>query len=315
MHAHAHGRGEPDDVHAFGQAVGDALRDLDVLLLEQPVAAHDDGHLRTERVEDVGHLAGDEPATEDDEALGDLVDPHDRVGCVVGDEVEPRQRRHVGPGPGGEDEPVRRDLLTADLQRLGPHEPGVLFEDGHVREADAVLAAAGGDRVDAAERTIADIAPSHVIEGGVDAEAGALADVLHDVGGVDQHLGRDAPDVQARAAEGAALDDRHVPVVEAVIENAVARAGSDDAEIEVLVHGRSPYDRGARAVAAWYRSAAGGPGRGWGQAEYYSASLRWSQVMATQPGMTGNQNVSMRNRSTAATARSDDNPIAVRPPM
>ena len=78
---------------------------------------------------------------------------------------------------------------------------------------------------------------------------------------------------------------------------------------------RAIGDFGARAVAAWYRSAAGGPGRGWGQAECYSASLRWSQVMATQPGMTGNQNVSMRNRSTAATARSDDNPIAVRPPM
>ena len=34
-----------------------------------------------------------------------------------------------------------------------------------------------------------------------------------------------------------------------------------------------------------------------------------------QPGMTGNQKVSMRKRSTAATARSDDNPIAVRPPI
>ena len=67
---------------------------------------------------------------------------------------------------------------------------------------------------------------------GVDAERAASAIVLGHVGRVDVHLGRDAADVQAGAAEGRVLDDRDVQSSNRRPEG-VARAGADDHEVEV----------------------------------------------------------------------------------
>ena len=70
-----------------------------------------------------------------------------------------------------------------------------------------------------------------------------------DVGGVDVHLRRDAADVEARAAEDAVLDDRDVEVVEAVVDDGVARAGTDDDEI-VMAHDVEANRRSTGAVAS-----------------------------------------------------------------
>ena len=60
------------------------------------------------------------------------------------------------------------------------------------------------------------------------------------VGRVDVHLGRDAADVEAGAAEGPALDQRDAPVVEAFVEDRVARSAADDAQVEVSGLGHAP---------------------------------------------------------------------------
>jgi hypothetical protein len=50
---------------------------------------------------------------------------------------------------------------------------------------------------------------------------------------VHEHLRGDAPDVQARAAEGALLDDRDVPTGEPLVRDGVAGTGADDDQVEV----------------------------------------------------------------------------------
>ena len=77
-------------------------------------------------------------------------------------------------------------------------------------------------RVDAAEHPRHDVGPAHPVDVGVHPVAGGLAHRLGHLGGVDEHLGRDAADVQAGAAEHALLADRDLLAGVAFVENAVA---------------------------------------------------------------------------------------------
>ena len=63
---------------------------------------------------------------------------------------------------------------------------------------------------------------------------------LGDFGGVDEHLGRDAPDVEARTTEGAVFAERHPLVGMSIVENAIARTGSDDRDV-VGFHAVTPF--------------------------------------------------------------------------
>ena len=113
--------------------------------------------------------------------------------------------------------------LHGDL--LGAGETGVAVVEGDVRAAArAVGVAVDRDGVDAAEDPIADVAPANLVDRGVDAEPARVPDVLRDVGRVDVHLGRDAADVDAGAAEDAVFDDGDVEVGEAVVDDRVPRA-------------------------------------------------------------------------------------------
>ena len=107
-----------------------------------------------------------------------------------------------------------------------------------VQKKRRAQAPGGGDRVDPAEHAVADVGPAHLVDGGVDAEMAGARHGPRDVGGVHEHLGRDAAHVQAGAAEGAVLDQRHVEVVEAGVEEGVARAGADDDQVVVAHRSR-----------------------------------------------------------------------------
>jgi len=61
-------------------------------------------------------------------------------------------------------------------------------------EAPIVLAAER-DGIDPAEDARHDVVPAHPVDVGVDAVTGRMPDVGGDLGGVDEQLGRDAPDV------------------------------------------------------------------------------------------------------------------------
>ena len=108
------------------------------------------------------------------------------------------------------------------------------------------------DRVDPAEHAVADVGPPHLVDRRVDPEVAGPGDGARDVGGVHEHLGRDAADVEAGAAERAVLDQRDVEVLEAGVEERVARAGADDDQV-VVAH---PHEvmrsrRHGRRVRGW----------------------------------------------------------------
>ena len=125
-----------------------------------------------------------------------------------------------------------RLVAGRDLQGPRPGEAGVAEEDGRVLAMGPVVLAAGemGSIRPKTGRGCPSSAPRPAWRR---CRSGAGGDGVGDVGGVDEHLGGDAADVQAGAAEGAALDDRHLLVLEVRRDEGVAGAGPDDREVEV----------------------------------------------------------------------------------
>lgn len=153
--------------------------------------------------------------------FGRLVDPHHRVARVDAaggvDAVEAVDVEQVGARAGRDDHAVGRDLLTRRQREATlPDETGGRGIHGHVVLAAPVALSTRGDLVDpVGEDPVADGRP---VDGDVAAdmhpEPLGLARLEHAVGGQDEHLGRDATDVEAGAAERALLDDRDVEPLE-----------------------------------------------------------------------------------------------------
>ena len=125
-----------------------------------------------------------------------------------------------------------------DVQLAGTGEPGVaLVERDVAAPVGAVVPPGRGDRVDPAEHAVADVGPAHLVDGRVDPQMAGPAHGAGEVGGVHEHLGGDAADVEAGATERPVLDERHVEVLEPRVEERVARAGADDDQV-VVPHGQ-----------------------------------------------------------------------------
>jgi hypothetical protein len=100
----------------------------------------------------------------------------------------------------------------------------VTAEEGDVGAAVlAVVLASGGDGIDAAEHSVHDVRPAHLVDRRVDPVARGIADGLRDLGGVHEHLGGNAPDVEAGAAERRMLlEQRDFQVGEAIVGNGIS---------------------------------------------------------------------------------------------
>src|ERR1700677_1593038 len=123
--------------------------------------------------------------------------------------------------------------MLADAQDFRAQETGLAGE--HV---DAFRPAVGdgpvGQRVEPAEDPVADLLPVRPCPLGEDAETAGLTDRLGDIRRVDEHLRRDAPAVQAGAAETAGLHHRDPPSGVLVSRQRVPAASTDDHKVVVV---------------------------------------------------------------------------------
>ena len=159
--------------------------------------------------------------------------------------------RDPDPGTGRDDEPVRGDLgaVVEPQSGLGD-EAAVLTEQADVPTLRPVALARRRDRVDPAEDAVPDLAPPDPVEGEVHPERAGVLGRAGQVGRMDVHLGRDAADVEAGATEGAALDQRDAPVVEAFVGDGVGRSAADDAQVDVSGLRHAPMVPGRFSTAA-----------------------------------------------------------------
>jgi len=202
----------------------------------------------------VGELRRHEAAADDEQSTGDLVDPHDRVAAVhpgttqafecgvgvrgPGAPAEAGDVRQYDAAPGGDDDLLRGDALPGpgvDGVRTG--EPGVPLVERDIRVALGAPSPAGvGDRVDTPEDPVPDLGPVDLVQRGVHTEGSGAARPVGQVGWVDEHLRRDAADVEARAAEGTILEQCDALVGEAGVDDGVPGSTADDREV-VVRHG------------------------------------------------------------------------------
>ena len=68
----------------------------------------------------------------------------------------------------------------------------------------------------------------------MNAETVTVGGDVGDLCGVDEHLRRDAPDIEAGAAVDALLEDGNLLLGEAVVGNRVTASAPDDGEIDCL---------------------------------------------------------------------------------
>ncbi len=223
---------EPDVEAALGQ-LGEPGGEGLVLGGEQPWPALHDGDFGAEGAEDVPELRGDVAAPDHDQRGRHLGDAHDGVRRVEFHLVQARDRWDDRARPGGHHNPVRAQVLVADLQDVRTHKPGRVGID-----VDPVLTSISNgavmEGVDAVEDAGPDGEPVDPVEGGVHPESVPLADGVRGVGGDHQHLGRDAAAIQTRAAEAVLLDDRCAEVRQLAAEEHVAAARSDHDQVVVL---------------------------------------------------------------------------------
>jgi hypothetical protein len=145
----------------------------------------------------------------------------------------------VGSGSGGDDDLRGPETVTpVDDQLSRALELGRALEERHVVGILAVGAPTGGDRIDAAEDPVADVGPADAVDAAVDPVPGRVPDRLGHLGRVDVHLGRDAPDVEAGAAEGPRSDQRHPFVGKVLGDQRVAGARPDDGEVKIFHRSR-----------------------------------------------------------------------------
>ena len=179
-----------------------------------------------ERGEDVREFRCHEATSDDHQMLGQLGDAHDGVAGVIVDAGREDGRRDHRPRARRDHHLIGGEFFTGvGAQQIAPvglnrPEPGVLAVHVDIGCRAPVVLAAQRDRIDAPEDARDDVVPAHPVDVRVDAVARRTSDRLGDLGGVDEHLRRDAPDVEAGAAEGALLADRDPLAGVAVIENA-----------------------------------------------------------------------------------------------
>ena len=230
----------------FGRRdAGEPFAQRVIEVAQQCAAADHQGDPDTERGEDVREFGCYETASDDHQVRGQLGYPHDGVAGVVVDAALEDRRRDHRPRAGGDHHLFGGELFAAvgaqQIPTVGLNrtETGVPVVDVNIGGGPSVVFTADRDRVDAPEDARDDVVPTHPVDVRVDAVTGGGADRFGDLGGVDEHLGGDASDVQAGSAECSLFADRDSFAGIAFVENAVARTGSDDREV-VGLHPLAP---------------------------------------------------------------------------
>ena len=227
-------------VEAAAASRGEAAADLVVLPAQEGAAPQHEGHLRAEGAHDRAQLGRDVAPSEHQQALGEGVEPHDRVGGVVPAAGQAIHVGNGGPGSGRHHDPLRGDGLVSHRRRAGADEAGGVGVDGHVGQTLPVGEPALGEGVDPTEDPVANRGPVGAVEAGVNAQALGVGRQRGHLGGVHEHLGGDAAHVEAGAAEEAVLGDSDVPVAVLGPDHRIARARPDDQQVEATHRARHP---------------------------------------------------------------------------
>ena len=194
----------------------------------------DDRDLGAERLPDRRELDADDAAADDDDVVGHLAH---RQRLVAGDDpaadLEAGQRARVRAG--GEHQVLAGVARAVDLDGAVADDLALALDDGDAGGLDHALQALV-EPADDAVLVLVDLGHVDAVERALDAERGAFAGAVGDLGGVQEGLGGDAAVVQARAAELALLDegDRQAELHRSKGTGVAAAAAPEHHDVEVV---------------------------------------------------------------------------------
>lgn len=223
----------------LAQFVAQVLTHAAVEAAQEQVATVEQGGLGAQAVEDRGELYGDVAAADHQHAARQALEEERLVG---GDRVFlARNLRHLRPAAGGDENVPGAEALAVHLDAVRVEQAGVAFEKGH----PAVHQQVAIDAVEAVDLAVLVADQGRPVEArlaGAPAIGPGLFEVFAVVRAVDQQLLRYATDVDAGAAQVAALRHRDAGT-EAGGETGGADApgaGADDEQIEIERHVPTP---------------------------------------------------------------------------
>ena len=261
-HLSAHGRGLHGlhgalqvEVHAHLLHVGNADGgQVAVQHGQHVVQSLDNGDLGAEGRVGAGQLQANDAAADDDHALGQGLQAQGAGGVdAVGVLLQARDGRLRVDGAGSHDDGIGGHLLGGavsllDRQLLLAHKGGLavdLLDLVHLQQAGHAAGQLGGDVV----LVLDDLGEVDLHTLDLDADLSALvADVLHQLSGVQQALGGDAAHVQAGTAQVLLLDDGNLGAQLRGADGGhiAAGAAADNNDLHTHV---PPYQ--ARIISGW----------------------------------------------------------------
>ena len=208
------GKGQIGDPHLdpdalAGQDFMDLRGDIGILSRKECRGCFKHGHLGSEAAKDLREFKADIAAAQNDKMIGHDVQVHNVGIGQIRNSLDPRHRRHRGPGTYVDKNPRGLQLPVVDRHRMWPGEPRVPADHGN---ASSVIHPAG----DVGPRGLNDCIFSRAHPGCVhryrarhDAEPFTLACQPRRMGRRDECLGRRATGIDAGAAHLVAFDQRH----------------------------------------------------------------------------------------------------------
>ena len=213
------------------------LPDLGLDVAEETRASAKYLDVDADTAEEVGHLGGDVAAAYDNQALGGPLEVPDVPAREVGHLSRPFMGGISGRAPENEEDVLRLYLLACDRHPVVARElprARVVGEGLDPATLSSMWCRSVRRYASYASMMALEV---DLVDRRLDAEGGGALYLLDDVGGVDDHLARYAPPVEARAAELVLLDEGDPePLVEGTLNDGHARARADDEDVEAL-HG------------------------------------------------------------------------------
>jgi hypothetical protein len=107
------------------------------------------------------------------------------------------------------------------------------IEDSDIVALLPVGPAVGGLGIDPAEDAFLDLPPPDPLKVEINPEPGGLNRRSGEICRIDEHLARNAANVEAGSTESTHLDNRDIEVVKPVVDDRVSGPGADNAKVEV----------------------------------------------------------------------------------
>ena len=140
--------GVQQDVEALPIDLRERPRYVVVLPFNERPAVVGERDVGSQRTEEVRHFHADVPAADDQQRARLRLQPHDGVGGVVHNALQPRNVRHQRSRAGAENDAIRRHAVHARFQDVRRHEARRGVVHRHVRLRPAVLRPRFGNRID-----------------------------------------------------------------------------------------------------------------------------------------------------------------------